>query len=32
VLFKNDSEVKRLVGIKSKEMLIKEINSISSSN
>ncbi|NTU95529.1 MAG: thioredoxin [Bacteroidales bacterium] len=32
VLFKNGSEVKRLVGIKSKEMLIKEINSISSSN
>lgn len=32
VLFKNGSEVKRLVGIKSKEILIKEINSISSSN
>ena len=27
VLFKNGSEVKRLVGIKSKEVLIKEINS-----
>ena len=32
ILFKNGSEIKRLVGIKSKEVLIKEINSISSSN
>lgn len=32
ILFKNGSEVKRLVGIKSKDVLIKEINSILSSN
>lgn len=29
ILFKNGSEIKRLVGIKSKDVLIKEINSIS---
>ena len=32
ILFKNGSEIKRLVGVKSKDVLIKEINSISSSN
>lgn len=32
ILFKNGSEVKRLVGIKSKDVLLKEINSISISS